>query len=1184
MKSSEVKRPSRREFLAAVSAVPAMASSLALAPAAAPLANASPATAEDAAATAYAEHRPPYLALEPFIAAGHDEFAGEAIAIEIEDNLRMALESGELPIAPSVRGSSPCPKTYRKLASDLEEAVYDPADANVPAGWKRWHGSLGTVRRSRFYVLPNNVVRFEVASEDHNGLSYRSGQWKQVWADGKIVEWAPEWEHIALSKEPYFRDVSAAVFAKTPSFREQMARGIPYWRSTLDLAAGIDIYGSNGIAVGDIDNDGVDEIYVSQPGGLPNRLYKPAPDGTLLDITDEWTAGILDDTSCALFLDLRNTGRQDLVVLRPMGPVLLLNEGKRFSLRTDAFRFAAKPPGGFTGMAAADYDRDGKLDIYICTYVYFQSEAQFTYPAPYHDAQNGPPNFLFRNELKADGSGFFNDVTAETGMSNNNNRFSFAPAWCDYNGDGWPDLYVANDFGRKNLYRNKGGHFEDVAAAAGVEDLGPGMSTSWFDYDGDGKPDLYVANMWTEIGQRVVRDPAFVPSHEVRDAYIQHTKGNSLYRNRGDGTFEYTGASQHVEFGPWTWGAGGHDLDNDGHPEILGMCGMLSGGIPEKTMQKDLMGFFWRQLVAKSPVTAIPSATYENGWNAINQFVRENYVWSAYQPNVFHARRGDRYYDFSGVSGLDWADDGRSFAVTDFDGDGRPDVILKNRLGPMVRILQNNCGSANRSIAFALEGTKSNRDAIGARVDADGQVKWLEAGSNFLGQHSKRMIFGLGPVDNVKRLRITWPSGSIQELENLRAGFTYRIVEGSKQPEAKPFRSRTPLESKPLEVQNDVALRDTWLVEPLPLPEPQTGPGLMAITHGDEARALAGVEMRVIDLSTATPERRQYYEIFRRYLFDWRAKLHTPLFLLLNEHGQAVKIYAQERVEDPRTNLQAATVRADLASLKTGGGPALPFPGITILPMRRDYYKLGAAFLWYGYPEPALPYLEQALERSPENPRILLLVGQIHLRAGRLDQAEQALNKALLVNPNFAEALAELGGVSEARGDWPTALKQYQQALALKPDLLDTLLNAAEAANHLGDTKLSEELLRRALKVYPDSADAANRLGLLCAKQDRSDEARTYFEQAIAKKRDYGGAINNLGVLYLKTGKVSDAIAAFQYGIQVTPDDDILYLNLGRIYAQSGQFDKARGLMQSLLDRKPDSELAKKALRELQGR
>src|SRR5437660_3257820 len=155
-------------------------------------------------------------------------------------------------------------------------------------------------------------------------------------------------------------------------------------------------------------------------------------------------------------------------------------------------------------MAAADYDRDGLVDLYLCTYVYFQSEDQYRYPNPYHDARNGPPNFMFRNELGADGSGIFSDVTEAVGLNQNNDRYSFAPVWCDYNGDGWPDLYVANDFGRNNLYKNDKGKFRDVAAAAGVEDLGPGMSAAWFDYDGDGKPDLYTANMWTAAGNRVV--------------------------------------------------------------------------------------------------------------------------------------------------------------------------------------------------------------------------------------------------------------------------------------------------------------------------------------------------------------------------------------------------------------------------------------------------------------------------------------------------------------------------------------------------------------------------------------------------------------------------------------------------------------------------------------------------------
>ncbi len=546
-------------------------------------------------------HAPPYLALSDFILPGKDDFPGEKKAMEIVESLQRALATSQLPVGSSLVTRSPLAASYRTLGSDLHEAVFAAQASDLQEGWKAWIQSLGTVRRAAFYPLNDGMVRYEVASERDSKLLYRVGQWKQTWADGKLIAFEPLEEHVATAAEPFFRDVTAACSKGSASFQEQLFRGIPYWRAALDPASGIDIYGSNGIAVGDIDNDGMDEVYVCQPGGLPNRLYKVGEDGLFHDITKQWNVGILDDTSSALFLDLRNSGRQDLVVLRGSGPVLFLNDGNRFSLRTDAFRFATTPSGGFTGMAAADFDRDGKLDLYLCCYVYFQSEAQYTYPSPYHDAQNGPPNFLLRNNLNADGTGTFDDCTAATGMNENNNRFSFAPAWCDYNDDGWPDLYVANDFGRKNLYRNQNGHFRDVAASVGVEDMGPGMSASWFDYDHDGRPDLYVANMWTAAGQRVSRDPAFTPARTAagKEAYLRHTSGNSLYKNQGDGSFENTTAAEHVAFGRWAWASGGHDFDNDGESEILVTCGMLTN-----TSTTDLMSFFWRDVVAYSPSAA----------------------------------------------------------------------------------------------------------------------------------------------------------------------------------------------------------------------------------------------------------------------------------------------------------------------------------------------------------------------------------------------------------------------------------------------------------------------------------------------------------------------------------------------------------------------------------------------------
>ena len=286
--------------------------------------------------------------------------------------------------------------------------------------------------------------------------------------------------------------------------------------ATFDSVLTRDSNGHHGVSVGDVDGDGLDDLYVAQPAGLPNRLYRNRGDSTFEDITDKAGVGVLDDTAQSLFVDVDNDGDQDLVLATATQPLLFINDGKgHFTPVPDAFKFAHPLQGVLTSITMADYDRDGFLDLYLCVYSYFfgAGEDKAGTPAPYYDARNGPPGVLFRN----DGHGRFVEVTKEAGLDAGNDRYHFAAAWGDYDGDGWPDLLVANDFGTKNLYHNLGRRdgnvtFEDVAASAGVLDYGAGMSATFLDYDNDGRLDIYTGNMWSAPGLRVTSAPTSCPT------------------------------------------------------------------------------------------------------------------------------------------------------------------------------------------------------------------------------------------------------------------------------------------------------------------------------------------------------------------------------------------------------------------------------------------------------------------------------------------------------------------------------------------------------------------------------------------------------------------------------------------------------------------------------------------------
>ena len=652
--------------------------------------------------------KPRYPAKSPLedvlrlVAAGSDEYVTEKYASEIEAVLNQwsaALRSSVRDLSAlaqsldaSIEG---CTLTSARETSvrsghgiEIVRRAFTPGAVHGPERFlhqiSTWLEQLARVEVAEFEVTgiqetagaPLTVrleIRYDIVGDrtDH-GREERVGTWRTEWSRNASAKWkATRWEAgeetVSRTSGPAFLDVTPQALGGTKSYRSQMLRGSDYWRTVLDGACGMDVYGNNGVAAGDFDNDGFDDLYVCQPAGLPNRLYRNRGDGTFEDVTEESGVGVLDNTACALFADFRNKGLQDLLVVCGSGPLLFLNQGNgTFAIKRDAFQFARPPEGTFTHAAIADYDRDGRLDIYFCLYSYYLGLDQYHYPVPYFDARNGPANFLLHNE----GEATFVDRTEAAGLNAENDRYSFACAWGECGASGFPDLYVANDFGRSNLYRNNGdGRFTAVSIEAHVDDAGAGMSACWSDFDNDGKQDIYAANMWSAAGQRVSEQTLFheKSSEQVRALYRRHARGNSLYRNKGNGQFENVSQQSGTEMGRWSWCSDFWDFDHDGYPDLYVANGYISA--PDRS---DLASFFWRQVVGKSPDDATPALAYERGWQALNELIRSDSTWSGYERNVMFANNRDgTFSEVSGVVGLDFPEDGRSFALADLDHDGR---------------------------------------------------------------------------------------------------------------------------------------------------------------------------------------------------------------------------------------------------------------------------------------------------------------------------------------------------------------------------------------------------------------------------------------------------------------------------------------------------------------------------------
>ena len=577
------------------------------------------------------------------------------------------------------------------------------------------------------------------------------------------------------------------------------------------------IFGT-GVAVGDIDNDGLQDLFIAKSTDA-GKLYRNLGDLKFEDVTKQygvdptgmWTSG-------TTFVDINNDGRLDLYLCGFDCPNrLYINEGSKFSERAKEYGLAFH--GCSIEMTFADYDRDGDLDGYLVTnfmkpkdedLANFQAvlrrgkkpqmdkkfEEVFYFiereKGRYKRQRGGQFDHLFRND-----NGKFVDVTEASGIGLKP-YMGLSANWWDYNNDGWPDLYVANDFkGPEMLYRNNGPDesgnvsFTDVVEQALPHTTWFSMGSDFGDINNDGQLDYLASDM---AGTNHYRDKLSMGNMSGPDSRAwflnfptppQYMR-NALFLNTGTSRFMETAFLCGLAKTDWTWTVKFADFDNDGWQDVY-----FANGMTRDVQNSDLVAEL-NEIQKKFQTSGDKSKTTSD---VVNEF------WESKKPfrleNLAYRNSGNlKFESVANEWGLDHLGVSTGAAIGDLDNDGDLDLVVTG-FEERVRVYRNDLSDQN-AIRFQLFGTESNRSALGARINlhfANGeqQTRYLSPTRGFMSTSENIAHFGVGDADTIDKVVVRWPSGASQEFKNLETNRMYRIVESAEDEiaDSNPKKSQT---------------------------------------------------------------------------------------------------------------------------------------------------------------------------------------------------------------------------------------------------------------------------------------------------------------------------------------------------------------------------------------------------------